>query len=175
MTHGIDPILFATPGPAQDLVDERGLRFEAAPDARFHPSMRRMSVLRSLVRREDAELVHAWDWWQCLEAYYGAAPAVRRANDRNRHDDGSDTNTAEVNSCNVRNAGGSGQSKRARLSSCSTSGAARGHRCELARSGKCARVSRTTRAGTGRYCDCDGLEAFATLEGGRVLAEPCRR
>ena len=69
--HGIEPILFATPGPARDLIDERGLRFEAAPDARFHPSMRRISALRSLVRREGAELVHAWDWWNCLEAYYG--------------------------------------------------------------------------------------------------------
>lgn len=69
--HGFDPILFATPGPAQELAVTRGLRFEAAPDARFHPSMRRMSALRSLVRRENAELVHVWDWWQCLEAYYG--------------------------------------------------------------------------------------------------------
>lgn len=69
--HGVEPILFATPGPAGDLVCERGLRFEPAPDARFHPSMRRISALRSLVRRERAELVHAWDWWQCLEAYYG--------------------------------------------------------------------------------------------------------
>jgi glycosyltransferase involved in cell wall biosynthesis len=69
--HGIEPILFATPGPARDLIDERGLRFEAAPDARFHPSMRRISALRALARREGAELVHAWDWWQCLEAYYG--------------------------------------------------------------------------------------------------------
>lgn len=69
--HGFDPILFATPGPAEELVRARGLRFEAAPDARFHPSIRRMSALRSLVRREGAELVHAWDWWQCLEAYYG--------------------------------------------------------------------------------------------------------
>ena len=69
--HGFDPIIFATPGPAQELVSKRGLRFEAAPDARFHPSMRRIAALRALVRREGAELVHAWDWWQCLEAYYG--------------------------------------------------------------------------------------------------------
>ena len=69
--HGIEPIMFATPGPAQELVRERGLRFEAAPDARFHPSTRRISALRSLARKEGAELVHAWDWWQCLEAYFG--------------------------------------------------------------------------------------------------------
>ena len=29
--HGNSPILFATPGLAQELVSERGLRFEAAP------------------------------------------------------------------------------------------------------------------------------------------------
>lgn len=69
--HDIEPVLFATPGPALTIARERGLRFEPAPDARFHPSMRRINALRSLVRREAAELVHAWDWWQGLEAYYG--------------------------------------------------------------------------------------------------------
>lgn len=69
--HGFEPIIFATPGPAEQFIHERGLKFEAAPDARFHPSIRRVRALRSLARREKAELVHAWDWWQCLEAYYG--------------------------------------------------------------------------------------------------------
>ena len=69
--HGFDPVLFATPGPMVDMVTEKRLRFVAAPDARFHPSRRRMSVLRRLVSEEKPDLIHAWDWWQCLEVFYG--------------------------------------------------------------------------------------------------------
>jgi glycosyltransferase involved in cell wall biosynthesis len=69
--HGLDVVLFATPGPALKLVEEKGLRFLPAPDAFRHPSIARMRSLRDAVRRERPDLLHVWDWWQCLEAYYG--------------------------------------------------------------------------------------------------------
>jgi glycosyltransferase involved in cell wall biosynthesis len=68
--HGHDVVLFATPGPATALVAAKGLRLLPAPDASHHPSAARMSSLRRAVRSEKPDLVHVWDWWQCLEAFY---------------------------------------------------------------------------------------------------------
>src|SRR5687767_2517403 len=68
--HGFDVVLFATPGPLVKLVEEKGLRFVAAPDARCHPSPARIKALRDLVRRERPDVIHVWDWWQTLDAYY---------------------------------------------------------------------------------------------------------
>jgi glycosyltransferase involved in cell wall biosynthesis len=68
--HGWDVVLFATPGPMLTLVEEKKIRFLPAPDARFHPSLLRMRALRQAVRSEQPDLIHVWDWWQCLEAYY---------------------------------------------------------------------------------------------------------
>jgi glycosyltransferase involved in cell wall biosynthesis len=59
------------------LVEEKGLRLHAAPDAAFHPSVARMSALRDAVRRERPDLLHVWDWWQCLEAYYAVYLPMR--------------------------------------------------------------------------------------------------
>src|SRR4051794_13386905 len=69
--YGHEPILFATPGPMVELATAKGLRFVPAPDATRHPSWARMRALRETVRRERPDLVHAWDWPQCLDAYYG--------------------------------------------------------------------------------------------------------
>ena len=68
--HGFDVVFFAQPGPMVSLVHEKRLRYVPAPDARYHPSFARMRALRELVHRERPDLVHAWDWWQCLDAYY---------------------------------------------------------------------------------------------------------
>jgi glycosyltransferase involved in cell wall biosynthesis len=68
--HGHDVVLFATPGPALQIARQRGLRFLPAPEARFHPSPARARALREVVRQERPDLIHAWDWWQCMDAYY---------------------------------------------------------------------------------------------------------
>jgi glycosyltransferase involved in cell wall biosynthesis len=68
--HDFDVVVFATPGPMLHLVEEKGLRFLPAPDAFRHPSPARMRAVRRVVRQERPDLIHAWDWWQCLEAYY---------------------------------------------------------------------------------------------------------
>ncbi len=69
--HGFDVVVWATPGPALNLVRELGLRFEPAPDVSVHPSPARMRALRGLVTRLQPDLVHAWDWWQALDAFFG--------------------------------------------------------------------------------------------------------
>ena len=68
--HGCEVILFATPGPLARVARAKKLRFVEAPDAYVHPSPARMGALRALVRAERPDVVHAWDWWQCLDAYY---------------------------------------------------------------------------------------------------------
>lgn len=68
--HGCDVVLFATPGPLTHVVQAKNLRFVPAPDAYVHPSPARMRALRALVRAERPDVIHAWDWWQCLDAYY---------------------------------------------------------------------------------------------------------
>lgn len=75
--HGHEVVLFATPGPMSEVVRQKGLRFLGAPDARFHPSAARMRALRDAVRSERPDLIHAWDWWQCLEAYYAVHLPMR--------------------------------------------------------------------------------------------------
>ena len=51
--HGWEVILFAQPGPMVELVNARGSDFVPAPDARFHPSMRRMKALQPNWCREN--------------------------------------------------------------------------------------------------------------------------
>ena len=68
--HGCDVVFFATPGPLVRIVQAKGLRFVPAPDAYLHPSPARMRALRDLVRAEKPDVIHSWDWWQCLDAYY---------------------------------------------------------------------------------------------------------
>ena len=53
------------------VLEQRGLRFLPAPDSPYHPSIARMRALRDAVRREKPDLLHVWDWPQCLDAYYG--------------------------------------------------------------------------------------------------------
>jgi glycosyltransferase involved in cell wall biosynthesis len=66
--HGMTVTLFATSGPLVALARSKGLRYVAAPDASVHPSIARVRALRESVRFEAPDLVHAWDWWQCLDA-----------------------------------------------------------------------------------------------------------
>jgi glycosyltransferase involved in cell wall biosynthesis len=67
--YGHEVVLFATPGPSLKLAEEKRLRFIPAPDATVHPSLARMIAIRNAVRRERPDIVHVWDWFQCLDAY----------------------------------------------------------------------------------------------------------
>jgi L-malate glycosyltransferase len=70
--HGHEVLLFATQGPMAKLAEQKGLRFLPAPVARLglHPSPARMRALRRVIRQERPDVIHAWDWYQCLDAYY---------------------------------------------------------------------------------------------------------
>lgn len=75
--HGHEVVLFATPGPMAALAKKKGLRLIPAPDAYIHPSPARMAALRDVVRRERPDVLHVWDWWQCLDAYYSVYLPMR--------------------------------------------------------------------------------------------------
>jgi L-malate glycosyltransferase len=68
--HGHEVIFFASDGPLRELVEAKRLRYVPAPASRFHPALKRMSALRSLVTNERPDLIHVWEYYQCLEAYY---------------------------------------------------------------------------------------------------------
>lgn len=68
--HGFDVTVHATEGPALELLRNKQLAYVPAPDVRLHPSPARMRRLRRLVRDLQPDLIHAWDWWQGLEAYW---------------------------------------------------------------------------------------------------------
>lgn len=70
--HGHDVVLFGSPGPLSKLVEQHRLRYIPAPAARFHPTPALIRELRNVVRLEQPDLIHAWDWWQCIDAYCAA-------------------------------------------------------------------------------------------------------
>jgi glycosyltransferase involved in cell wall biosynthesis len=69
--YGHEVVLFGTPGPATKLATDRGLRVIAAPETKVRPSIHMMAALRDVVVAEAPDLVHAWDWPQVLDAYFG--------------------------------------------------------------------------------------------------------
>ena len=69
--HDHEVVLFATPGPAVQLAHDRGLRLVPAPMAHRHPSLARVRALRAAVEAERPDILHIWDWPQCLDAYFG--------------------------------------------------------------------------------------------------------
>lgn len=64
-------VLFAAPGPARGLAEARGLEYLPAPPSDRHPSLTVMRALRAAVARVRPDLIHVWDWPQCLNAYFG--------------------------------------------------------------------------------------------------------
>jgi glycosyltransferase involved in cell wall biosynthesis len=76
-SRGHEVVLFATPGPALDLVRAAGLDFIEAPSADHHPSIRRGRALRRLVREFGPDVIHVWDWPQCLDAFYAVHLPMR--------------------------------------------------------------------------------------------------
>lgn len=75
--YGFEMLYFATPGPMVRLLEEKQLRYLPAPEAGIHPSPSRTKALRDIVRAERPDLIHVWDWWQCLDAFYGVHIPMR--------------------------------------------------------------------------------------------------
>ena len=69
---GHDVVVYGIPGPLVDLVRDRGLEFVAAHPLRYRPAPSRIAQLAALARHRRLDLIHAYEWPPCLDAYYGA-------------------------------------------------------------------------------------------------------
>jgi L-malate glycosyltransferase len=69
---GHEVLVYGTPGPLVDYVESRGLEFVAARRMSYRPAPSRIAQLASLARRRRLDLIHAYEWPPCLDAYYGA-------------------------------------------------------------------------------------------------------
>lgn len=69
---GHDVIVYGLPGPLLDHVRSHGLDFVPARPLRYRPAPSRVAQLAALSRRHRLDLIHAYEWPPCLDAYYGA-------------------------------------------------------------------------------------------------------
>jgi glycosyltransferase involved in cell wall biosynthesis len=69
---GHEVIVYGIPGPLVDLVHDRGLEFVAARPLHYRPAPSRIAQLASIARNRRLDLIHAYEWPPCLDAYYGA-------------------------------------------------------------------------------------------------------
>jgi glycosyltransferase involved in cell wall biosynthesis len=75
--YGHEFTFFGEPGPAVALIKERSFRYVKAPIRRTAPSASIVIALYRLLRAEHFDLVHAWDWQQCLDALFAAQLGAR--------------------------------------------------------------------------------------------------
>jgi glycosyltransferase involved in cell wall biosynthesis len=67
--YGHEVVVFGTPGPAVNVANDLGLRFVAAPEPKACPSLTMMAALQRTVQQERPDLIQAWDWQACVDAY----------------------------------------------------------------------------------------------------------
>lgn len=69
---GHEVLVYGEPGPLVERVEARGLEFVAARRLRYRPAPSRIAQLARLARRRRLDLIHAYEWPPCLDAYFGA-------------------------------------------------------------------------------------------------------
>ena len=69
---GHDVAVYGVEGPLVDHIAARGLEYVPARPLRYRPAPSRIAQLATLARRRRLDLIHAYEWPPCLEAYYGA-------------------------------------------------------------------------------------------------------
>lgn len=69
---GHDVIVYGKTGPLVDYIESRGLEFIPARGLRYRPAPSRIAQLATLARRRRLDLIHAYEWPPCLDAFYGA-------------------------------------------------------------------------------------------------------
>jgi glycosyltransferase involved in cell wall biosynthesis len=69
---GHEVIVYGIPGPLEGYIQQRGLRFIPARPLRYRPAPSRIAQLAAIASRERLDLIHAYEWPPCLDAYFGA-------------------------------------------------------------------------------------------------------
>jgi L-malate glycosyltransferase len=71
--RGHEVIFYAPHGPLASILIDRGLRHIVANvPARPRPSPRAIRQIWRIVRQEQVDLVHSYEYWTCVEAFFGA-------------------------------------------------------------------------------------------------------
>lgn len=70
--EGHEVIVYGIEGPLVPYIERLGLRFIPARRLKYRPAPSRILQLAALARRERLDLVHAYEWPPCLDAYFGA-------------------------------------------------------------------------------------------------------
>lgn len=70
--RGHEVVVYGKPGPLNDYIDAKGLRFVAARPLRYRPGPSRIVQLARFARQESIDLIHAYEWPPTLDAYFGA-------------------------------------------------------------------------------------------------------
>ena len=68
---GHEVMVFGVRGPLVDMIHERGLEFIDAHDLSWRPAPTRIAQLIALARRRRIDIIHAYEWSTCLDAYFG--------------------------------------------------------------------------------------------------------
>ena len=74
---GHEVAVWGMPGPLVDHVAARGLEFIPARTLRYRPAPSRIAQLMAVAASRRLDLVHAYEWPPCLDAYYGAHLTLR--------------------------------------------------------------------------------------------------
>jgi len=69
---GNEVIIYGPEGPLSQYIESRGLRYIKAHNSKYRPSAARIYELTDIVRSEGIDLIHAYEWPPCLDAFYGA-------------------------------------------------------------------------------------------------------
>ena len=69
---GHDVLVYGVPGPLVERIEALGLEFFPARRFEWRPAPSRVAELAALARRRRLDLIHAYEWPPCLDAYYGA-------------------------------------------------------------------------------------------------------
>jgi L-malate glycosyltransferase len=69
---GHEVIVYAVPGPLEDYIVGKGLRYAPAYRAHYQVSVSHIAQLAYLVNKNKVDLVHAYEWPPCVNAFFGA-------------------------------------------------------------------------------------------------------
>ena len=70
---GHEVVVYGVPGPLVDYIAERGLRFIPARTLHYRPAPSRIAQIAAIAFRNRIDLIHAYEWPSCLDAYYAAS------------------------------------------------------------------------------------------------------
>lgn len=65
--------VYGIPGPLVDYIAERGLKYIAARPLHYRPAPSRIAQIAAIARQNRIDLIHAYEWPSCLDAYFGAS------------------------------------------------------------------------------------------------------